>query len=1655
MHQMLKDTRPYYAAFSTTKSPFVNAVKLSVHTRILLSVLFVTFFYFSGESAENYSNWQYHSTVEINTTPTGADLAENVTNFPMLIRLEPGAFNGFANTQPRGTDIRFAKPDGSHLPYEIERWVDGTNDADTAEIWVKLDTVYGNALDTIFMYYGNSSVADSSQPARVFETDFGFAGVWHLGDTADATSNDNAANPKGSGEPAEADAVVGLGKVFDGADDYLKVDSGSAALNVGDTFTVSFWAKYNKDSIDNYYRILTRKTPWNAPHGWSIELDRGQSTRLKVIGSSHRSAKIDSASITWPDGKWVHIAIVFRGSKVYGYSKGKSLNADGFTIAAVVDNDFPLVMGAHHGGTMNFPGNLDEVRLEGIARESSWIKLCYESQKNGASVISFSTPSCTEPQVENQPQSTTVASGQDVSFSVEASGSMPLSYQWQRKESGSWQTYEEGSRSYTFTTKSSHNGMQIRVIVSNSCGEDTSNTVVLTVDSEEPTNPIILTGERVNDSQVRLSIRSFCGVPSTGPFDAYADTLGIWYAKEGYVDTPDPSAANLVRFGLEALQSQANCPEAESVDTVLNVGPLASGGDSSYYFTASLFWRNTASGDSIVPINVGNGVEVLMFDTARVPIALTIDSAWYTPADNKLHVDIANTGAIDAKAESLAVWYGFGGEPAAFDDIARTSWIPLSALIAADPYAFTVSDQRFVGDTQTVRIALALRGDNGRLSEAVVGQVTVGVPLPTNNLTLSTSSVSSAYEINLQWTPAADSVRVWYGFSRVPDVPPADSVWVSLDTNAATQSLLITGLDPQTTYHFGVQVHENGLWSHITEAARVSAKTLQASGGPTVPNLLRLDTLYLDSITNRLMVRAILDATAEVGLDTLRLGVDYDHAGYPTSYDGNQAFGLTTADTLFALDLAEGLLFDTTYYVTLWLRGSGGGWAAPTPDSRALLSTPSFTWQSVTFFEEGAQEATAIGGKVIFRKKEHHVLTTNTIRAYTPSTLPPGFVRVGLGLSFDDHSPLAPFLLGMGYSASTPDSIPESAIRIYRDSGGVFLADHQGYVDPETNTAWTTADDLRFPFVLLADMRPPTATIAEGTDLSAPIGADGPVPYDFSIADNIGNVSWTFRYGKGNGGYVVRNEGELDSVDQTVHVKASENQISDSYGLRAQFLVSDGVWHDTLDVSRSVRTDTTEALFTPAKSWVPLRAPGILDEPRFDAACSGLSEEDGWSYDINRFRAFRWVSDAADASGVGRWQEYADSLNATTFAMTPGKVVWVKTRNGRTVTLGKGRTTSLREPYRLELAPKAWTDFSAVYKFPVRLCDILWETDKAHGHDTLGGFTDTLQFARWMREENVYKATTLYAAHIPSYADALQTARIEYQRLSDAYSVYNPFDTTVYLHIPGVPPELSGCGGGDLAKRSTRGGAGWDVGVVSTVAKGAWLSTIRCGVSEAVTGEVSFPRRPSFSRCGVGVVHGDEGVLQAHAIVPTPHESGGVAFELVYYNDNDTPERINSKLVDTSVVPMGHGVRVFAPEKGAYLEAREDFAVTVPAGGTVSRWLMIGESDYLDKMAAAFPRTRAGLLGSFPNPFHTRARVRYSLSYQGTRELTFAVYDMRGRRVWHRRFTKDLKPGMHSFVWDATDSRGRPIASGRYHLRMTAISHSGEPRVFGTTLTCV
>jgi hypothetical protein len=123
-----------------------------------------------------------------------------------------------------------------------------------------------------------------------------------------------------------------------------------------------------------------------------------------------------------------------------------------------------------------------------------------------------SAPTATAPSISSNPASRTVTEGQTAAFSVTATGSTPLSYQWQKNSvdiAGA-----NGSSYTTPPTALTDSGSNFRVTVSNAYGSATSTAATLTVTTGTTTTGQLLLLDRTFDHTTSYSAALLGETPS-------------------------------------------------------------------------------------------------------------------------------------------------------------------------------------------------------------------------------------------------------------------------------------------------------------------------------------------------------------------------------------------------------------------------------------------------------------------------------------------------------------------------------------------------------------------------------------------------------------------------------------------------------------------------------------------------------------------------------------------------------------------------------------------------------------------------------------------------------------------------------------------------------------------------------------------------------------------------------------------------------------------------------------------------------------------------------------------------------------------------------------------------------------------------------------
>src|ERR1700687_382400 len=171
-------------------------------------------------------------------------------------------------------------------------------------------------------------------------------------------------------------------------------------------------------------------------------------------------------------------------------------------------------------------------------------------------------PPVVAPSIGAQPQSQTVTAPATATFSVSATGTTPLSYQWNKNG-----TVVSGATSSTYTTPattSADDGAKFTVVVTNSAGSVTSNSAILMVNAAP-----------APDLSINLTESTNFMAGSSGSYTIAVKNVGN-AATTGTVTVTDSLPAAMTMTGNAALGWSCTPPPAQTVSCT-NFGPIAPG----------------------------------------------------------------------------------------------------------------------------------------------------------------------------------------------------------------------------------------------------------------------------------------------------------------------------------------------------------------------------------------------------------------------------------------------------------------------------------------------------------------------------------------------------------------------------------------------------------------------------------------------------------------------------------------------------------------------------------------------------------------------------------------------------------------------------------------------------------------------------------------------------------------------------------------------------------------------------------------------------------------------------------------------------------------------------------------------------------------------
>jgi hypothetical protein len=353
-----------------------------------------------------YSAWRYTTKLRLNTTTQGAAVSGTMLDFPLFVRLgAPWGVFDFSEAKTDGADIRFTKADGTPLPCEIESW-DSINEF--AELWVRVDSVFGNNdVQYIQMYWGNSEAQSSSDGAKVFDTANGYQGVWHLQPSEQDTVYDVTYNHYNGvayrNETIENPWPNEIGRFFSGKE-YIRIPhTADTRLTVVPDGDYSLFAWVYLQTPDTGFQMVAGNAGGECVLTMNTQTDGSWWSFAACVDSSAQLWDAVTDNHFFQNNAWNLLVGVRRGGVVSLYINGMEAQSSGTPItdfSSILNgagNDFTIGgfispdTGSGKGGGY-FYGVIDEVEFSNVARSADWIRLFYENQQVADSLVTFVVP---------------------------------------------------------------------------------------------------------------------------------------------------------------------------------------------------------------------------------------------------------------------------------------------------------------------------------------------------------------------------------------------------------------------------------------------------------------------------------------------------------------------------------------------------------------------------------------------------------------------------------------------------------------------------------------------------------------------------------------------------------------------------------------------------------------------------------------------------------------------------------------------------------------------------------------------------------------------------------------------------------------------------------------------------------------------------------------------------------------------------------------------------------------------------------------------------------------------------------------------------------------------------------------------------------------
>ncbi|MBC8875769.1 MAG: DUF2341 domain-containing protein [Planctomycetes bacterium] len=255
---------------------------------------------------------------------------------------------------------------GKPLSYEIEEW---DKEAGAASIWVRIPLIKGNDRQEIKIHWGKAGSPSASDGKAVFNASNGYIGVWHLGRDVQDVAGNLDSEDKGT---TEAKGRIGGARYFPGQKGVFCGTDIQALPSGGAPHSTQAWFRSDKSNG----RIVC----WgNEARAGKVTMNYRSPPRIRM--DCYFSNGDVRAEIPGRAKGWTHAVHTFEDGQSLLYINGqKRGEGNPAHTQMTIERPARLWIGGWYNN-YDYVGDIDEVRISGVARSADWVRLEYENQK--------------------------------------------------------------------------------------------------------------------------------------------------------------------------------------------------------------------------------------------------------------------------------------------------------------------------------------------------------------------------------------------------------------------------------------------------------------------------------------------------------------------------------------------------------------------------------------------------------------------------------------------------------------------------------------------------------------------------------------------------------------------------------------------------------------------------------------------------------------------------------------------------------------------------------------------------------------------------------------------------------------------------------------------------------------------------------------------------------------------------------------------------------------------------------------------------------------------------------------------------------------------------------------------------------------------------